>query len=295
MNVTLDQARALDALARYHTLAKAAAALGKQHSALVYALKNLETQTGLVLLDRSGYRTRLTPAGERVLEECRRLLAVSRDLELVCRTIQTGWEPTLRVVFDGIFPARAMLAQLKALGAAKAPTRVDVFAEFLSGVEKAFFAREADLMISVLPPRDGNLAGTALPVLDAHLVAHRTHPLTRTKRATLADLRAHTLLTVRGSDPRLLLPTAPLEPSATVQLNDFHSKREAILDGMGFGWLPDYLVREDLKKGTLRRVPFELGDRHVFAPQVYALRGRALGRAATAVVAGLTEVQKTSP
>ncbi len=288
MNITLDQARALDALARYRTLARAASALGKQHSALVYALRNLETQTGLTLLDRSGYRTRLTAAGDRVLEECRRLLGVARDLELVCRTIQTGWEPTLRVVFDGIFPVRAMLAQLKALTAAKAPTRVDVFAEFLSGVEKAFFAREADLMISVLPPRDGHLTGTPLPELGAYLVAHRTHPLTRKRKASLDDLREHTLLTVRGSDPRLLLPTAPLEPGATIQLNDFYSKREAILDGMGFGWLPDYLASADLKKGTLRRIPFELGDRHVFAPQVYALRGRALGRAAAAVVAGLT-------
>ncbi len=288
MNITLDQARALDALARYRTLAKAAGALGKQHSALVYALRNLETQTGLTLLDRSGYRTRLTAAGERVLEECRRLLGVARDLELVCRTIQTGWEPSLRVVFDGIFPVRAMLAQLKALTAAKAPTRVDVFAEFLRGVEKAFFAREADLMISVLPPRDGHLTGTPLPELGAYLVAHRTHPLTRKRKATLDDLREHTLLTVRGSDPRLLLSTAPLEPGATIQLNDFHSKREAILDGMGFGWLPDYLASADLEKGTLRRIPFELGDRHVFAPQVYSLRGRTLGRAAAAVVAGLT-------
>ena len=53
MVVTLDQARALDALALHGTFAKAAAALHKQHTAVLYALRTLEAQTGLALLDRA--------------------------------------------------------------------------------------------------------------------------------------------------------------------------------------------------------------------------------------------------
>ena len=61
MFATLDQARALDALARAGTYAAAAKLLSKQHSAVVYAVQQLESQTELQLLDRSGYRTKLTP------------------------------------------------------------------------------------------------------------------------------------------------------------------------------------------------------------------------------------------
>ncbi len=85
MNVTLDQARALDALARHGTFAAAAEMLHKGHTAVLYALRTLEEQTELVLLDRRGYRTRLTPAGERVLEHCRKLLAAERELEAALR------------------------------------------------------------------------------------------------------------------------------------------------------------------------------------------------------------------
>ena len=281
MNVTLEQARALDALARHGTLAAAAASLHKQHSALVYSLKQLEIQTDLELLDRSGYRVRFTIAGERVLGECRKLLAAAENLSRTCRAIKTGWEPRVRLVFDGVFPVSAILDAIRAMAAL--PTRVEVFAEFLDGVEHAFHEREADLMISVLPPKAA-LERVPLPRLGAHLVARKGHPLTKKRRATDADLRAYPLLTVRGSDPRLMLPTARLELQAAMHLNDFHTKREAILAGIGYGWLP-----EVLDSPRLERVRYVGGSAHEFAPHAYFRADHPLGRAAKLVVDSLRQ------
>lgn len=287
MHVTVEQARALDALAIHGTLAKAAAALGKRHSAVVYSLKKLEAESGLALVDRSGYRVRLTAAGERLLVPCRNLLRALGELEIACHTIKTGWEPTLRIVFDGIFPAAQVLDHVKRLAAQGASTRVEVLAEFLAGVESGFFASEADLMISVLPPHDGTLVGTKLPPVVAWLVAHRDHPLAHAKRVDESMLAAHSLLTVRGSDPRLRLSTEGLEGAASVKLNDFHSKREAILAGLGYGWLPEYLASRDLRSGAIRKVPFVGGFRHEFHPDANRRPGRAKGRAAELVLRGL--------
>ena len=65
MSITLDQARTLDALAREGTLQLAAKRLRKGHPAVLYALKQLEQQTGLAILDR--YREVL-PSGAHVAE-----------------------------------------------------------------------------------------------------------------------------------------------------------------------------------------------------------------------------------
>ena len=276
MHVTLEQARALDALARHGTLAKAAASLGKQHSALVYSLKQLELQTDLALLDRTGYRIRFTSAGERVLGECKKMLHAEENLERTCRAIKTGWEPRVRVVFDGIFPVTTILSAIKAMSGV--PTQVEVFADFLDGVERAFVAHDADLMISVLAPKE-SLERRRLSPLVAHLVAHRDHPLAKRRRVTERDLAEYPLLTVRGSDPRLALPTARLERAATMRLNDFHTKREAILAGLGYGWLPEYL---DSPK--LARSRFTGGSRHTFEPHVFWRAERDLGRAAKLVI-----------
>jgi DNA-binding transcriptional LysR family regulator len=95
------------------------------------------------------------------------------------------------------------------------------------------------------------------------------------------------MLTVRGSDPRLELPTAHLEQGSTIHLNDFTSKKAAIVAGIGFGWLPDYLIERELARRSLRRVRWTGASAHVFAPRLYRRGGAPLGRAATRLVAAL--------
>lgn len=288
MNVTLEQARALDALAREGTLQKAARVLHKGHTAVLYALGGLEAQTGLVLLDRSGYRLRLTPAGLEVLEHARRMLASERGLAEAVARMKTGWEPALRVVFDGIVSIEPLLGWMRALLGEGAPTRVSISAEFLGGVEEAYERTQADLMVAVLPAQLPGLSWRALPPLRALLVAHRAHPLaTGRRRLSAADLSEHVLLTVRGSDPRLSLSTAGLTGRASVHLNDFGSKKRAIVEGLGFGWLPEHVAGPELRRGTLRVLRFAAGAEHEFHPRLYHREGLHLGRAGGALLEAL--------
>ncbi|MGZ3477842.1 MAG: LysR family transcriptional regulator [Polyangiales bacterium] len=287
MNVTLDQARALDALARHGTFAAAAKALHKGHSAVLYSIDKLEEQTGLQLLDRGGYRSRLTTAGQQILEHCRRLLAAERDLVAVCNEIKTGWEPSLRVIFDGIFPAEPILRVVGALSAEGAPTRLQIATSFLGEVETRFVQEEADVMITVLPPQSPGLRVIKLPPLKARLVAHRSHPLARLEKLRREDLDAHVIVTVRGSDPRLQLSTGALERRSSVHLEDFAAKKAVILQGVGFGWLPEHMIQREIKRGELVVLPLDRGGTHAFEPRL-CHRDERLGRAASRLVEALT-------
>lgn len=288
MNITLDQARALDALDRHGTLVNAGLALGKGHPAILHALRQMERQAGLDLVDRRGYRLKLTGAGRRVLEHCRRLLAAEADLAAACAEMRTGWEPSLRVVYDGIFPDEPVLRAVGAMVAEGAPTRIHVSAEFLGGVETAFARDDADLMIAMLPAVAPGVVATRLAPLRALLVAHRTHPLAL-RRGELDDapLEEHVLVTVRGGDPRLALPTDGLERRVTVDLNDFHAKRAALYAGVGFGWMPEHLCRAELRRGELRILRYARGHSHVFTPRLYHRAGARLGPAARRVISAL--------
>jgi DNA-binding transcriptional LysR family regulator len=285
--VTLEQARVLDALARHGTLQRAATALGKGHSSVIYALKTLEDALGLKLLDRSGYRLRLTPAGDAVLGAARGLLEAERLLEDVVHQVKSGWEPRLTIVVDGVCPTATLFETVGLLAREASATRVDVHTEFLGGVERAFDELEADLMIAVLPVASKAVTSTALPELEAHLVAHKRHPLAQKSKLALTDLADSLLLTVKGSDPRLSLPTASLESQSRVVLPDFAAKKTAILTGVGFGWMPAHLIERELARGELVRL--DLGPRatHRFTPRLYRRRGRKLGRAGQRVYASL--------
>lgn len=291
MNVTLDQARTLDAFAREGTLQAAARKLHKGHPAVLYALKQLEQQTGLALFDRSGYRTRLTPAGEAVLKHCRAMLDAERALEVTCAVLHSGWEPVLRVVFDAIVPMTPVLELVKKVRSERAPTKVLLSVDSLAGVEARFHQEQAQVMVSVLPA--GHVEGLTmhtLPQLKARLVAHRSHPLGKQARVSRDDLLQHVLLTVRGGDPRLQLTTADLDTQSTVHLPDFHSKKAAIMAGIGFGWLPEWLIEREVTRGELRSLRLPQGTVHAFEPRVYA-RGR-LGPAGAALVEQLVNPLK---
>ncbi len=289
MNISLDQARTLDAVARGGTLAGAARLLHKQPSAVVYALAQLELQAGLALLDRSGYRNRLTPAGAEVLEHCRSVLRAVDALDAACARLRDGWEPALRVVLDGVYPIERVTRALRTLAQGGSTTRVELHVEFLSGVETAFAERRADLMLSVLRPSDASLVGVALPPLVSHLVCASDHPLAGQARVERADLTRQALVIVRGSGRRLAMPTAPLEEDAPFVLNDFHAKRAALIDGLGYGWMPEHLVADDLDAGRLVRVDFVEGARVEMAPHAWS-RAALGGRAARSLVEALRAV-----
>ena len=75
------------------------------------------------------------------------------------------------------------------------------------------------------------------------------------------------------------MSTASIEPGSTIELNDFHSKKIALLNGLGFGWLPHYLVEKELRRGTVRPVRWNGSSSHQFRPFLYFRGEDRLGKA----------------
>lgn len=268
MTVTLEQAKALDALVTHGSYEEAAKALRKRHTAVVYAIRTMEEQLGLVILDRSGYRTKLTVQGQRVHRFAKDLLDAEARFTSSCEELRLGWEPRLRVVVDGIVPMDPILEGMKLLLKQGSKTQMDIRTAFLSGVEEAFLSEEADMMISVTPVRTVGLVSKSLNSIRATLVAHSDHPLSRGKQKQ-ADLEKEVLLTVRGSDKRLELSTSLLQPSFQIELNDFYAKKKAILSNIGYGWMPEYLINTEIKDTQVKEVVWEGLSHHLFEPRLY--------------------------
>lgn len=292
--LSLDQVRTLEAVARTGSAARAAAELGRVASAVLYQMKQLEDAVGVPVFDRSGYRTGLTPFGRELLAHCRPLLQQLGRIGRFCEAARLGHEPSLVVVFDGLLPVGPLLAGVRAVAAASPETRVSLFSAFLGEVEERAHRDAADLALTVVPFDRPLGASEALPALSSVLVAAATHPLAGLGEAlTLDDLGASTLLTVRGSDPRLGMLPAGFRPAAELRLSDFAAKGEALLAGMGWGWMPEDRVRSDLDTGRLVHLrvhggPADLEQgRHVFTPTLHRHRDNPSGRAATAFIEGL--------
>lgn len=289
--ITLDQLRVLDAIARTGSFTAAGRSLHRATSAISYAVGKLEESLGLELFDRAARRAQLTDAGARILDEARAVLARTARLEYVAGQLRDAWEPRLLVVLDGIFPLAPVMRAVRRFGEQTPSTRVELKVEFLAGVYERFVDDEGDLMLSLgvegeLP----TLRSHGLPAIEVLLVAAAGHPLCdRSQRKTKEDLAEHVELTVADSSRAGSMRVAALGSPSVVRLSDFHAKREALLSGVGFGWLPRHLADELLASGRLAVIPFEEGFRRRFAPRLVHRQGNLLGRGAARMVALLVE------
>lgn len=286
MDVTLEQARVLEAVARLGTIQKAADELNRGHAAVIYSLRRLEEQTELKIFERVGRRNRLTHEGEIALKFCRKLLDTHREFSSSCRQIKSGWEPSLKLVYDEVVDFNFVGQALYQLNRLKPPTEVKILSAHLGEVE-SFFAREAaDFMVTILPLQNLQVQSRKLKPIDMHLVAHREHPLARPGRERLdaEDLNRHTYVTISTTPGQVGLGTEQMKFDSYFFVNSFVNKKLALMNCLGFGWLPDYLIQAELKKGKMRKLRTEIDNTHTLTPRLYFRNEETLGTAARALL-----------
>jgi DNA-binding transcriptional LysR family regulator len=281
VRISLDAIETLEAIQDTGSFAGAARRLHKVQSAVSYSIRQLESALGVTLFDRAGHRAQLTEVGRAVLEEGRLLLSRARRLETLASRFQDRWEPRLEVVLDGILPIQPILQVLKRVADEAVPTRLQVKVEFLGGVQDRFEKDRADVMLVKDYTPSPALIPHRLPEVEAVLVASREHPLAHAEAPLeLADLHRHVEITVHdSSESRRLVNPHLFGGERVFYLSDFLTKKTALLLGLGFGWMPVYLVEEELASGALLELPYRAGSRFRFAPALVHPADRPLGRA----------------
>ncbi|ASJ96623.1 MULTISPECIES: LysR family transcriptional regulator [Shewanella] len=280
MKIDVEAFRVLSILVEEGSFSKAAERLHKAQSAVSYQVKKLEQHLGVKLFCRDQYRAELTPEGKVILAEGKRLLQYLGNIEHLASRFSEGWEPKLELVVDGSLPMEPIMRALKRVSEYKIPTKIQLNMEFLGGVQHRFERDNADLML-VKDYRTGpNYRPQPLPDINSILVVSRTHPLATAKELSLFELLQHVELTIEDSSPgKIHSDELQFGGDKVFYLSGFIMKKNALLMGLGFGWMPDFLIKEELASGELRELDFLGGSRYSFTPQLVSTMERPLGRA----------------
>lgn len=280
MAVDLESLRVLNAVVETGSFAKAADRLHKTQSSVSYQISKLELQLNAQVFDRSSYRAKLTPVGQRILEEGRRLLQQAAYVARLVDQFSEGWEPKLELVVDGMLPTAPVLGVLKEMTDLTIPTRIQFRTEFLGGVQQRFEQHQADLMLVLDYQADPACSAISLQALEAVLVVSHEHPLAARQALDTRELHAFVELTVHDTSYSAAhggLQTFGGE--RVFYLSDFRTKKEALLQGLGFGWMPLEQVRYELQNGKLQEVDYQGGSRYSYSPLLVFRKNEPLGRA----------------
>lgn len=250
---TLHDLQCFDAVARTGGFQAAASLLHRTHPAVFAAVSKLERQLDLVLLDRSGYRVRLTDAGQSFHRHAQEVLRATQDLTLHAAQLAAGEESELRIVIGDLCPRPPILALLSNFFSDVPRTRLHLHFEAVQGPLERLLDGDADLILHGIDRSDTRLEWIDLckvRLLPVVAPGFLDFPISRAIRPE--QMRAYTQCIIRDT---ALHSTARdyylVEGAHQCTVPDHAMKKEVILQGMGWGHLPRFLIEKELDEGSL--------------------------------------------
>ena len=229
---SLDQLAVFLAVVETGSFAAAARRLRRATSAVSYAIANLEQQLGVQLFDRDqARRPALTEAGAAVLSEARSVSVGVDNLRAKAKGLLDGLEAEVALAVDVMLPTARLVDAMRAFEVTFPTVTLRLYVEALGAVTQLVHSGIADIGISGVDATLPGIERIKAGGVELVPVAAPSHPLA----AGCAHARDFSVIGVR-----------------TWLLADLGSKHALLLAGIGWGNMPEPMVRDDLSAGRLK-------------------------------------------
>ena len=252
--VTIEQLRTLRAVVEAGSFSAAARKLGRVQAAVSQSIDRLEAQLGLRLFDRTGRVPVLTAHGEAVVAAAAKVEDGVGALDELVASLKRGAERTLHIVVDVMFPTESLVAFAKDFAREHPDVGLLLFTEILSGVTAHVREKRSAWGIAI---EDADLSELdSRPIADVRLipVAARAHPLALREGRIEAGALAETVQIVQEQhrpEGETARDDHGVFSPRTWRVVDLATKQALIAGGLGWGHMPEHLVREELRSGRL--------------------------------------------
>jgi LysR family transcriptional regulator, hydrogen peroxide-inducible genes activator len=253
---SLRHLRYLAALAETKHFGRAAEACFVTQSTLSAGLKELESQLGVTLVERTKRRVMVTPLGEEVVARARRLLSEAGE---IVDLVRAAAEPLSGPLALGVIPTVAPFLLPKVLARvrkAHPKLKLHLVEDLTARLLERLNAGAIDLALIALPYRAPDIETLALGDDPFLLATPAGHPLAGHEHVDAGELdRAPLLLLEEGHCLRdhalaacRLAEAAPA--GERLQATSLHTLTQMVAGGMGVTLLPQMAVDAGLAKGT---------------------------------------------
>ena len=249
---------------------RAAARLHVAQPAVSQTISGLEDSLGVELFDRTRRQVRLTEAGERFLEDTRRILGDLEQAKHSARRLAAGERGQLRI---GFTVACAM---------SRIPSAIADFMKSNPGVEvslrqlgtaaqlEALALGRLDIGFSVLAQPDDSIQRRLVAPDRLHVFLPAQHPLAVNEEVHVSDaLRCPFVLMTREQEPQMhhafhgLCRELGIEPAVVLEVDHLEAMLAFVAAGLGVSFAPSATNKLDAS-GVISRplVPFIAVDIH---------------------------------
>ncbi|HWP34955.1 MAG TPA: LysR substrate-binding domain-containing protein [Thermodesulfobacteriota bacterium] len=238
LDLSFQQLRVFQAVARRLSYTQAAADLGRTQPAVSAQIRQLEARLGLDLFEQVGRRVHLTAAGRELLAAVQRLFAAVDDIAQLAAELKGVRRGSLRVGAVSTAGEYIVPPLLGIFHRQHPEVDVNLVLDNRAGILRRLYDNELDFAVMGRVPPGSTLDGE--PVLPNFLVvvAPAGHPLARKRRLPLAALRDETwLMREEGSGTRIAVEAHFEEhgfaPTKRLTLSGSNAIKQAAAAGLG--------------------------------------------------------------
>lgn len=254
MKATLEQWRMFKAVVEHGGYAQAAEAIHKSQSTISYGVHKLQEMLGVQLLEVEGRKAELTEHGKILLLRANQLLEQADNLGKIAASLGSGVEAKVRIAIEMIYPYDILFHVLEQFSEEYPNTRIELEEYVLNGGIEMLENGEVDLLISAFVPQ----GMPATPVFRTRFIpiSAPDHPLQQLKRdITFEDLSQHRQIVLRDSSRKLRVDAGWLGATQRWTVTHASTSLDIIRRGLGYAWLSEHWVTQDLAQGTLKVLP----------------------------------------
>ncbi len=256
---TLEQWRILQAVVDCGGYAQAAQKLNKSQSSLNHAVAKLQSQLGVSLLEVRGRKAYLTDMGEVLLRRSRHITRSIADLENLAKSLEKGWEPTLVIARELIYPMETLVNALSEFEPQGRGTRIVILDSVINGTHELIESAQVDIAIAATPPK--HYLAEPLGHIEFLLVCHPNNPLASYKHLDDQILAEHLQIVIKDTGQIEKADSGWLKAEHRWTVSNFHEAITILNQGLGFCWIPAHYVTAQITQGTLQQLSLQ-GSSH---------------------------------
>lgn len=290
--LTLDQLRALIAVAETGSFSAAARRLGRVQSAVSQSIQSLELTLGVELFDREAKTPKLNETGRVLLQDAYGLVHGAEALRARAESISSNIEPELTIAVDSMFPSSVLMEALCDVGREYSNVAVTLFTEGLGAAEQRL--RDGVARLGIYSPlstaQSNDLEWEPMTSIEMVPVVAATHALAKEpgliERHTLEQ---YVQLVLTDRTPLSQNLRGGIVSLRIWRFADLSTRLEFLLAGFGWCNMPRHLVSGHIAAGRLKELTLKDRINLTLPMHVVYERGRPPGRAGRWFVARLRE------
>lgn len=255
-NPTLEQLRVLIAVVDAGSFSRAARQLHRTQSVVSYTIANLEAQLNVTLFDRTMRRPRLTPAGSVLLADARAVAMKIDAMRARAKGLAGGLEAEVALAVDVMFPSCELVRILEAFQREFPSVALRLRIEALGSIVQLVLDQSCGIGVSGwMSAVPDHIERRQIGHVRLIPVAAPTHPLAQYDGPIPTELlREQTQLVLTDRSSLTAGRDFGVYSLHDWRLADLGAKHALLRAGLGWGNLPEPLVREDLASGHLVRL-----------------------------------------